>query len=377
MNIGIAGAGAMGSGIALVALLNKHRVHIWDIKHEVSAEARLYIEKQLEKQVEKNKISEEEKKAILSNLYIISEVNGFSGCDLVIEAIKEDLAIKKSLFEKIENYVSLECILATNTSSLSITSIASACKRPDRVIGIHFFNPAPLMPLVEIIPALQTDNNIKIQAFEMVKKWGKYPVIAKDTPGFIVNRVARPYYGEAIRIVEEGIADIQTVDRAMTEIGGFRMGPFTLMDFIGHDVNFAVTSSVYEATFYDPRYKPSILQKRLVEAGWLGKKSGRGFYHYPVPEAEAPASGKSGLESQIFNRILAMLINEAAEAVYMGIATRQDVETSMTKGVNYPKGLLAWAEEIGVEKIVAVLDDLQKTYGEDRYRTSVLLRKMI
>jgi len=367
----------MGSGIALVALLNKHRVHIWDIKHEVSAEARLYIEKQLEKQVEKNKISEEEKKAILSNLYIISEVNGFSGCDLVIEAIKEDLAIKKSLFEKIENYVSLECILATNTSSLSITSIASACKRPDRVIGIHFFNPAPLMPLVEIIPALQTDNNIKIQAFEMVKKWGKYPVIAKDTPGFIVNRVARPYYGEAIRIVEEGIADIQTVDRAMTEIGGFRMGPFTLMDFIGHDVNFAVTSSVYEATFYDPRYKPSILQKRLVEAGWLGKKSGRGFYHYPVPEAEAPASGKSGLESQIFNRILAMLINEAAEAVYMGIATRQDVETSMTKGVNYPKGLLAWAEEIGVEKIVAVLDDLQKTYGEDRYRTSVLLRKMI
>jgi 3-hydroxybutyryl-CoA dehydrogenase len=232
------------------------------------------------------------------------------------------------------------------------------------------------MALVEVIPAIQTDPKITDASVALMQSWGKTPVQAKDTPGFIVNRVARPFYGEALRIYEEGIADIATIDYAMTHLGGFRMGPFALMDYIGHDVNYVVTETVFRSFFHDPRYKPSFSQKRLLEAGWLGRKSGKGFYDYS-PDATVPQPDTNPEKCQmILDRILAMLINEAIDALYLGIAQESDLEIAMTKGVNYPKGLIQWCKEWGASKCLAVLDDLYRTYHEDRYRASALLRKM-
>jgi 3-hydroxybutyryl-CoA dehydrogenase len=294
-------------------------------------------------------------------------------CELVVEAVVENLDVKHAVFSKIEAIVSEETILASNTSSLSITSIAAGCDRPERVVGLHFFNPAPVMPLVEIIPAVQTRMDLPSELVELMRSWGKAPVIAKDTPGFIVNRVARPFYGEALRILDEGIADVPSIDAAMRS-SGFRMGPFQLTDLIGHDVNYAVTESVFKAFYYDPRFMPSITQLKLVEAGWLGRKSGRGFYNYD--EAIVDKEITNDLQTSISERIIAMLINEAADAVYYGIASAKDVDTAMLKGVNYPKGLLVWAEEWGLEKVVSIIDALRDTYGETRYRCSPLLRKL-
>jgi 3-hydroxybutyryl-CoA dehydrogenase len=268
------------------------------------------------------------------------------------------------------------CILASNTSSLSITSIASVCTHPERFIGIHFFNPATIMQLVEIVPAVQSRPGLAEEVKAMVESWGKIPVIVKDTPGFIVNRVARPFYGEAIRILEEGIADCATVDWAMTTIGGFKMGPFTLMDIIGHDVNYRVTESIFQSFFYDPRYKPSFTQKRLFEAGYFGKKSGQGFYNYHEETSKPEPIKDVELGEKIVERIVAMLINEAADAVAMNVASVADIEIAMTKGVNYPRGLLAWADFWGIKKVLNILDNLYEEYHEDRYRASILLRKL-
>src|SRR5690606_27867040 len=257
-----------------------------------------------------------------------------------------------------------DCVLATNTSSLSVTSIAAACSKAERVLGLHFFNPAPLMALVEVVPAVQSDKAIVTECKDLMAAWKKVPVIAKDTPGFIVNRVARPFYGEAIRMMEEGIADMATIDWAMTEIGGFKMGPFTLTDYIGHDVNYVVTETVFHSFFYDPRYRPSFAQKRLLEAGWLGRKSGRGFYDYSQGEPQLQSQLSEAEQKQIVERILFMLINEAAEALYLNIASAEDLDLAMTKGVNYPKGLLAWCDELGADYVLAGMDTLYHTYHD-------------
>ncbi|MCB0410374.1 MAG: 3-hydroxybutyryl-CoA dehydrogenase, partial [Flavobacteriales bacterium] len=298
-------------------------------------------------------------------------------CGSVLEAIIENLEIEQKVFSQFETIVNDDCILASNTSSLSIASIASACKKAERVIGIHFFNPAPLMPLVEIIPAVQTSEETKTASRQLIDDSKKVTVLAKDTPGFIVNRVARPFYGEALRIYEEGIADFATIDWAMTELGGFRMGPFTLMDYIGNDVNYTVTETVFAAFYYDPRYKPSFTQKRHSEAGWYGRKSGRGYYNY-AEGVEMPLPTKDEvLGRQILDRILMMLINEAIDALFLNIATKEDIDLAMTKGVNYPKGLLEWADEIGLDKVLNNLENMFVEYGEDRYRPSPLLRRMV
>jgi 3-hydroxybutyryl-CoA dehydrogenase len=246
-----------------------------------------------------------------------------------------------------------------------------------RVVGIHFFNPAPVMPLVEIVPWLGGDGIVASSSYALMQRWRKTPVLASDTPGFIVNRIARPYYGESIRILEEGVADAPTIDWALKEFGKFRMGPFELMDFIGNDVNFAVTKSVFEGFFFDPRYKPSLTQRRLVDAGFLGKKSGRGYYDYRDGATAPPPKMDATLGLVIFQRVLAMLINEAIDAVHMRVASPTDIDLAMTKGVNYPKGLLAWANEIGLDQVLADLERLQSEYGEDRYRPSPLLRRMV
>jgi 3-hydroxybutyryl-CoA dehydrogenase len=298
-------------------------------------------------------------------------------CGLVIEAIVESIEIKHQVFQSLEDVVSEHCILATNTSSLSIASIGASLKIAERIIGIHFFNPAPLMPLVEIIPSIQTSEQTTSVSKKLITNWGKTVVLCKDTPGFIVNRVARPFYGEALRIYEEGVADFATIDWALTELGGFRMGPFTLMDYIGNDVNFAVTESVFKAFFYDPRFKPSFTQKRYAEAGYLGRKSGRGYYDYNNAELNPKPNSNKALGSKILNRILCLLINEAIDAVFMGVATAKDVDLAMTKGVNYPKGLLKWGDELGLKNVLAQLQELFDHYGEDRYRPNPLLRKMV
>ena len=372
--IGIVGSGAMGSGIAQVAAMAGHRVFVFDTNTEALVRVDANLGKTLLKLEEKGKL--ESAAAVRDRIVFADTMEAFRDVSLVIEAIVENLQVKQSVFAQLENAVKEDCILATNTSSLSVTSIAASCKVPERVLGLHFFNPAPLMALVEVIPAVQSRPGLAASARELMSAWGKVPVTAKDTPGFIVNRVARPFYGEALRILEEGIADMATIDQAITEYGKFRMGPFTLMDYIGHDVNYVVTETVFQAFFYDPRYRPSFTQKRLLEAGWIGKKTGRGFYDYSTGAAMPEPVRDEQLARQILERVLSMLINEAVDALHLNIATASDLDLAMTKGVNYPKGLLKWCDELGAPRVLSVLDGLYEDYHEDRYRASVLLRRM-
>ncbi len=374
--IGVLGAGTMGAGIAQVAAQSGHSVVLVDLNKAQLQKAKSNLEKTLTKLVEKAKIEASQKSEIENRIQYSSEINDFSNCQLIIEAIIEDLSIKHKVFESLENVVSTSCILASNTSSLSIASIGSVLKNPNRVIGIHFFNPAPLMPLVEVIPAVQTSNETLNKSVELIKSWKKTVVVCKDTPGFIVNRVARPFYGEALRIYEEGIADFATIDWAMTHFGGFKMGPFTLMDYIGNDINYAVTESVFQAFYYDPRFKPSFTQKRHREAGFFGRKSGRGYYDYSEGTTMPAPNENEEVGKYIFNRILVMLINEAVDAVFMQVASKDDVDLAMTKGVNYPKGLLAWADEIGLQNVLNQLESLFEEFGEDRYRPNPLLKRI-
>lgn len=375
--VGIIGAGTMGAGIAQVAATAGCQVKLYDVNEEQLDQAASDLEKILKRLIQKGRIDDKEMQRIQGNIAHVDALSELSNCDLIIEAIVENLEVKKKVFTELEKRVSNNCIIASNTSSLSITSIASALKDPERCIGIHFFNPAPLMKLVEIIPAVQTSTNVTERCKETIASWGKTVAVAKDTPGFIVNRVARPFYSEALRIYEEGMASIPAIDKAVKQMG-FRMGPFELMDFIGHDVNYVVTESVFEAFYYDPRYKPSLSQKRLAEAGWLGRKSGKGFYEFVdgvKQESDHDPQMLTGADVKaIQDRLLVMLINEAADALYLKIASAEDLDNAMTKGVNYPKGLLAWADDKGLDWCVEQLDALYDFYREDRYRCSPLLR---
>jgi 3-hydroxybutyryl-CoA dehydrogenase len=378
--IGVLGAGAMGSGIAQVAASAGHRVVLADANAEMVTKARATIGASLGKLVEKNKLDAAARDAIVARIeFIEAPIGGlkaYQDCSMVIEAVVEDLAVKQAMFAALSAVVSSDAVLASNTSSLSIASIASACANSERVIGVHFFNPAPVLPLVEIVPWADTSAEVTQKTRDVVDSWKKVTVLAADTPGFIVNRVARPFYGEALRIHDEGIADFATIDWAMKEFGGFKMGPFELMDFIGNDINFAVTSTMFESMFWEPRYRPSLTQKRLTDAGHLGRKTGRGYYRYDNGATMPEPSRDRALGTAIFERVLAMLINEAADAVFYRVASAKDIDLAMTKGVNYPKGLLAWSDELGPNWAFDRLAKLQAEYGEDRYRPSALLRRM-
>jgi len=375
MKVSVIGAGTMGAGIAQIAATKGHEVCLYDSFDGATETAENKLKKILDRLVEKERITQEENQTILGRINFTKKIKEIQGSGLVIEAIIENLEIKQEVFAEIESLVEEDCIIASNTSSLSIASIASACKKAERVVGIHFFNPAPLMPLVEIIPAVQTSKDTLNKAKSIIDDWGKVTVIAKDTPGFIVNRVARPFYGEALRIYEEGVADFATIDWALKELGGFRMGPFELMDYIGNDINYMVTETVFSSFYFDSRYKPSFTQKRMMEAGYLGRKSGRGYYDYSADMPKANEDKELG--KSILWRVLSMLINEAADAVFLKIASKEDIDLAMTKGVNYPKGLLAWADEIGLKNVLNQLEGLQTEYGEDRYRPSPLLKRMV
>jgi 3-hydroxybutyryl-CoA dehydrogenase len=379
--IGVVGAGTMGAGIAQVAAMRGHPTVLADASAPAVSHAKAGHAKAMAREVEKGRLTQADADAVLGRIRYVNGVSAsaleaFAGCGLVIEAIVEDLAIKQGVFRALESVVSHDAVLASNTSSLSIAAIAGGCTRSERVVGIHFFNPAPVMALVEVIPALATDAAVLAECRALVARWGKVPVVASDTPGFIVNRIARSFYGESLRILEEGIADVATIDWAMRTLGGFKMGPFELMDLIGNDVNYAVTKSVFEAMYCDPRYRPSLTQRRLVESGWLGRKTKRGYYDYRDGAVAPQASDDDVLGRAICDRVLAMLVNEAVDAVQLRVASPEDIELAMTKGVNYPRGLLEWGDAIGAAGVLGTLESLQQEYGEDRYRPSPLLRRV-
>jgi len=373
--VGIIGSGAMGAGIAQVAAEAGHPVQIYDNNPAALERADASMRKLFARLVERGKRTEQQAEGVLGRITYVDGLLKLNSCALVIEAIVERLDVKQSVFEELSHVVSPSCVLATNTSSLSVSAIAASAKTPEQVLGLHFFNPAPLMALVEVVPAAQTREGLAEEMSALMRNWGKLPVVAVDTPGFIVNRVARPYYSEALRLIDEGLAAPHEVDAAMEALG-FRMGPFHLMDFIGHDVNFRVTESMFHAHWGEPRYRPSFAQKRLLDAGYLGRKVGRGFYRFD--ESRQPIRPEIGLTAKqltgLSDRIMAVLINEAYDALHYGVASKEDIDLAMLKGVNYPNGLLAWSREIGLAKLVERLDALYDHYREGRYRASAALR---
>jgi len=492
--VGVIGSGTMGAGIAQVAALAGHAVVLHDSRTDAVPKAVQGIRQNLDKLVSKRKLSAEAAESASARLRAASSLNELRGSGIVIEAVVEDLEVKRQLFAELENIVDVNCILTTNTSSLSVTAIAAALKAPQRLVGMHFFNPVPLMELVEVISGMATDPELLNAVHATAVAWGKTPVYTKSTPGFIVNRVARPYYGEALLLLAEQAASPATIDAVMREAGGFRMGPFELMDLVGLDIGFAVSQSIFGAYFGDPRYRPSLIQQEMVRAGFLGRKTKRGFYEYgenalaPTPDTEPPAprpervtflsagslaealaqrlaksgvtiarapsrlehgdavevgdailavtDGRSatqrafetahrnfvvvdlaldymkatrlavtkanGCEERAYlstvgllqaagyavsrlrdvpgvvvMRTVAMLINEAADVVNQGVATVADVDTAMRKGVNYPRGPLAWADDLGIGTIQNVLTNLAAHYGGDRYRVSPKIRHLV
>jgi len=501
--VAVIGSGAMGAGIAQVAAAAGHTVKLVDTRPEAVSRALADIAKVYGRLVEKGRMDGADAQAAIGRLHGAASLADVADAALVVEAIVENLDVKRALFTELETIVGDDCILATNTSSISVTAIAAPLRRPQRLVGMHFFNPVPLMALVEIISGLATDAAVADAIYDTAAAWGKNPVHAKSTPGFIVNRVARPYYAEGWRLLNEQAADAATLDAVLRDAGGFRMGPFELMDLIGHDVNFSVTQSVFGAYFNDPRFTPSVLQQEMVNAGFLGRKSGRGCYAYgedagmPHPQQEAPqpqpdfvsyseeqdglvlsapqalaerlrqrgiavtyrktpeghesgeapafhcngaavyltdgrtatqrAADNGHADTIVFDlaldyakatriaiaradqcsdaaylavvgllqaagfavtrlddvpglavmRTVAMLANEAADAVNQGVCTAAAADIAMQKGVNYPRGPLAWADAVGIAHIAAVLGNLAAGYGEDRYRVSPLLRRKL
>ena len=489
--IGVIGAGTMGAGIAQVAAKAGHPVILFDAMEGAAQRGLEGIEKGLAKLVTRGRMTQEEVDTLLSRITLANSLQDFAPSRVVIEVIVERLDIKQQVFAELEEICAADTILATNTSSISVTAIGSQLTRSQNLVGMHFFNPAPIMKLVEVISGLDTDPAVADAIYSLSEAWGKKPVRAKSTPGFIVNRVARPFYAEGLRVLQEGGSNEATIDAILRDAGQFRMGPFELMDLIGHDVNFAVTSSVFAAYFNDQRFLPSLIQQELVNAGHLGRKSGRGFYDYsetaekPSPATAAPQKAPAhvtiegdlgvaeplvqlmidaGLKvtrvdegegsitvgnatlrltngqmttqraaqqrnsnlihfdlaldynaakrialapadqadeaalqaaaglfqaigkdvsviddapGMVVMRTVAMLANEGFDAVNQQVCSEADVDIAMKGGVNYPFGPIEWAYAVGLGTIQAVLDNLANTYGEDRYRTSPLIRRKV
>ena len=486
--VAVIGAGAMGAGIAQVAAQAGHLVKLYDNRPGAAAQAVADIDRQLSRLVEKGKLQAVEREAISARLCPVDALEALADARLVIEAIVENLQVKQALFSQLEALCAADCIFASNTSSLSITSLAAGLQRPQQVVCMHFFNPAPLMALVEVVSGLATAPAVAACIHATAQAWGKLPVHTRSTPGFIVNRVARPFYAESLRLLQEGAADCASLDALLRDAGGFRMGAFELTDLIGHDVNYAVTCSVFDAFYGDFRFQPSLVQKELVDAGRLGRKTGQGFYSYgegaerPQPaelhsaaivdacvvegdlavmqplverlrqsgiavtrragcgliqvgdatlalsdgrlasqraredglrnlvlldlaldyatatrlaiswsadtsdhardqavallqRAGLKVTAVADLPGLVVLRTVAMLANEAADAVLQGVGSAADIDLAMCAGVNYPCGPLAWATNIGIPHTLRVLDNLQRSYGESRYRPSLLLRR--
>ncbi len=380
MKVAVLGAGVMGTGIGQIAAQNSCQVVYYDSFLDAIEQSKSSIESIFARFVEKGRMSESDKKSTLAKMTWSKNIHAIKEADIVIEAVIENVEVKKALYAKVEPLIAKDAWLCTNTSSLSIAALSSDLKHPNRFGGLHFFNPAPLMPLVEIVPGIQSSRDFTDTMEPLMNSWGKVPVIAKDTPGFIVNKVARPFYSEAIKLYEEGVASVAEIDAAVKSVG-FRMGPFELTDLIGHDVNYTVTETVWRQFYYDPRFRPSITQKRLKESGLLGRKSGRGFYNYAsginaATEAQNKAEIDPKLGEKIVERIICLIINEALDTVWQGITAPENVDLAMIKGVNYPKGPIQWGGEIGWNQVLEILNLCHEHYGDDRYRPCPLLRHL-
>ncbi len=461
----IVGAGLMGAGIAQVAAQSGHEVLLFDARTGAAAAAKAKLAQTLDGLAAKGKLTSEVAAATLAR---ITPVDSLVPAEFVIEAIVEDLGVKRALFAELEALLPTDAVIATNTSSISVTALARGMQHPERLVGMHFFNPVPLMKLVEVVSGLGTSPEVAQAVFDLAGRWGKTAVHARSTPGFIVNRIARPYYAEALMLLQERAAAPEVID-ACLRAAGFRMGPCELMDLIGHDTNFAVTNSVFAANFFDRRFTPSLVQQELVDAGFLGRKSGRGFYRYPegapaLPDAALPpprmgrlvvhgrgllaerfaaslpearrelSSDWVGLSADghelrltdgrrarefgpgaavfdlplapsgdiafagdaataawlarlgltprrvadlpglVVARTIAMLVNEAADAVQQGVCTEAGADAAMKLGVNYPAGPFEWLAFWGREPIAALLDRLDQHYRGERYRVSPSLQ---
>ena len=361
VEIAVIGSGTMGAGIAESAALAGMSTIMLDVREEALDRGRETIDRDLKRRVDKGRLSDDERREVLGCISTTTSLEDCAGAALVVEAVVEDMEVKRKVFADLEGVVGGETVLATNTSSLSVAGIAAATERPERVLGLHFFNPVPAMRLVEVVTGPSTDPSVVRRAEEAVERLGKTPIRVSDTPGFIVNRVARPFYLEALRLVEAG-GEPGQVDAAMRG-AGFRMGPLELADLIGHDVNLAVSESLFERYYYQPRFRPSHLQRSMVEAGLLGRKSGRGFYDYGA-EKQGRMQEKTEASEEIALRAISCIVNEAFLAHAEGVATAEDIDEAMKLGANYPKGPFEWAEEIGAPRILETLDSLRRTHGE-------------
>jgi 3-hydroxybutyryl-CoA dehydrogenase len=370
VDIAVVGAGTMGAGIAESAALAGLSVVMVDVREEALDLGRNTIEKDLKRRVKKGRLSEVERRASVGRISTTTALGACAGAPVVIEAVVEDIAVKSEVFADLEGVVASETVLATNTSSLSIAGIAAATEHPERVVGMHFFNPVPAMRLVEVVTGPSTDPSAVSQVEEVAEQLGKTPIRVSDTPGFVVNRVARPFYLEALRLVEAG-GEPGPIDAAIRGVG-FRMGPLQLADLIGNDVNLTVSESLFERYYYHPRFRPSYLQRSMVEGGLLGRKSGRGFYDY---SAEMTVEDNEiGLSEDVSLRVISCIVNEAFLALSEGVATAEDIDRAMKLGANYPKGPFEWVEEIGASSVLKTLDSLRAAYG-DAYLAAPALRE--
>jgi 3-hydroxybutyryl-CoA dehydrogenase len=370
VDIAVVGAGTMGAGIAESAALAGLSVVMVDVREEALDLGRNTIEKDLKRRVKKGRLSEEERRASVERVSTTTALGACAGAPVVIEAVVEDIAVKSEVFADLEGVVASETVLATNTSSLSVAGIAAATEHPERVVGMHFFNPVPAMRLVEVVTGPSTDPSAVGQVEEVAEQLGKTPIRVSDTPGFVVNRVARPFYLEALRLVEAG-GEPGPIDAAIRGVG-FRMGPLQLADLIGNDVNLTVSESLFERYYYHPRFRPSYLQRSMVEGGLLGRKSGRGFYDY---SAEMTVEDNEiGLSEDVSLRVISCIVNEAFLALSEGVATAEDIDRAMKLGANYPKGPFEWVEEIGASSVLETLDSLRAAYG-DAYLAAPALRE--